>query len=212
MMSFDGGVPTSCVETDGKCLQKETQVQLCNACLNRTCFLLLFGAWLGILHSSVVQLNELPVNERQKQSSLRETSSSALSSCFSARTGSADVRCRRRVPLCRAHARVRACVRRRPARRQPSECTCVWASKRSSRSFMPCVSCLVCAYSPSMRWSARGRIHPRARARGHDRPAGDEDKVLAGLIEERARVQPIDRTSGRERERASASCLLVLFQ
>ena len=90
-MSFDGGVPTSCVETDGKCLQKETQVQLCNACLNRTCFLLLFGAWLGILHSSVVQLNELPVNERQKQSSLRETSSSALSSCFSARTGSADV-------------------------------------------------------------------------------------------------------------------------
>jgi len=92
MMSFDGGVPTSCVETDGKCLQKETQVQLCNACLNRTCFLLLFGAWLGILHSSVVQLNELPVNERQKQSSLRETSSSALSSCFSARTGSADVK------------------------------------------------------------------------------------------------------------------------
>jgi hypothetical protein len=91
MMSFDGGVPTSCVETDGKCLQKETHVQLCNACLNRTCFLLLFGAWLGILHSSVVQLNELPVNERQKQSSLRETSSSALSSCFSARTGSAGV-------------------------------------------------------------------------------------------------------------------------
>ena len=70
--------------------RKEKKVRSRSACLSRTCVLLLFEAWLCILHSSFLQLNELPVDERQKKSSLRGTSSSAVSSCFATRSGSAD--------------------------------------------------------------------------------------------------------------------------
>ncbi len=80
----------TCGRTEGRCHQTEMKVRLCSACLSRTCVLLLVEAWLGILHSGVLQLNELPVDERQKKTSLRETNGSESSSCFATRSGSAD--------------------------------------------------------------------------------------------------------------------------